>query len=68
MKFRELVRILKPGGILVISDMDEHNFGFLETEHNDRWMGFKIDCVGGDLLDASILGPMFMIYIATLKD
>jgi ubiquinone/menaquinone biosynthesis C-methylase UbiE len=37
----EMVRILKPGGILVITDLDEHTFEFLRTEQHDRWMGFK---------------------------
>ena len=37
----EMVRILKPGGKIVITDMDEHTFEFLRDEHHDRWMGFK---------------------------
>jgi len=37
---KEMTRILKPGGILVITDLDEHRFEFLKREHNDRWMGF----------------------------
>lgn len=37
----EMVRILKPGGKLVITDLDEHQFLFLRTEHHDRWMGFQ---------------------------
>jgi ubiquinone/menaquinone biosynthesis C-methylase UbiE len=39
----EMTRILKPGGILVIIDLDEHKFKFLKQEHHDRWMGFKRD-------------------------
>jgi ubiquinone/menaquinone biosynthesis C-methylase UbiE len=38
---KEMARILKPGGMLVITDLDEHNFEFLKTEQHDRWMGFK---------------------------
>jgi ubiquinone/menaquinone biosynthesis C-methylase UbiE len=38
---KEMVRILKPGGKLVITDMDEHEFKFLKEEQHDRWMGFK---------------------------
>ena len=37
----EMVRILKPAGKLVITDLDEHEFDFLRKEHHDRWMGFK---------------------------
>jgi ubiquinone/menaquinone biosynthesis C-methylase UbiE len=38
---KEMVRIIKPGGKLVITDLDEHTFEFLKSEHHDRWMGFK---------------------------
>ena len=37
----EMVRILKPEGKLVITDLNEHEFDFLREEHHDRWMGFK---------------------------
>lgn len=37
---KEMVRILKPDGKLVITDLDEHNFEFLKTEQYDVWMGF----------------------------
>jgi ubiquinone/menaquinone biosynthesis C-methylase UbiE len=37
----EMVRILKPGGRLVITDLDEHAFEFLRTEQYDRWLGFQ---------------------------
>jgi len=38
---REMARILKPGGRLVVTDAEEHNYEFLRTEQNDRWLGFK---------------------------
>jgi ubiquinone/menaquinone biosynthesis C-methylase UbiE len=38
---KEMTRILRSGGKLVITDLDEHDFDFLKTEHHDRWMGFK---------------------------
>jgi ubiquinone/menaquinone biosynthesis C-methylase UbiE len=42
---REMARTLKPGGRLIITDLDEHSFEFLKVEHKDRWMGFKRDDV-----------------------
>lgn len=38
---KEMTRILKTGGILVITDLAEHTVEFLRSEHHDRWMGFK---------------------------
>jgi len=38
---KEMARLLKPGGKLVITDLDEHNFEFLRTEQHDRWLGFR---------------------------
>jgi ubiquinone/menaquinone biosynthesis C-methylase UbiE len=38
---KEMVRTLKPGGKLVITDLDEHAFEFLRAEQYDRWLGFK---------------------------
>jgi len=37
----EMARILRPGGRLVITDVDEHNHDFLLKEHHDRWPGFR---------------------------
>ncbi|UCE42152.1 MAG: methyltransferase domain-containing protein [Candidatus Aminicenantes bacterium] len=37
----EMARVLKPGGKVVITDMDEHKFEFLKKEQHDRWLGFK---------------------------
>jgi len=38
---KEMARILRPGGRLVVTDLDQHEFEFLRREQHDRWMGFK---------------------------
>ena len=36
----EMARIVRPGGSVVITDLDSHSHQFLLTEHHDRWPGF----------------------------
>ena len=40
---REMVRILVPGGRLVITDMDAHTYTWLKEEMADVWLGFERD-------------------------
>lgn len=51
---KEMARILKRGGKLVITDLDEHKFEFLRTEHHDRWMGFRREDVQKWLEEAGL--------------
>ena len=51
---KEMVRILKPGGTLVISDMDKHDFECLRIEHNDQWMGFSREDIKRWFKDAGL--------------
>ncbi len=51
---KEMARILKPGGRIVLTDLDEHKFEFLRTEQHDRWMGFRRDDIRKWLEDAGL--------------
>jgi ubiquinone/menaquinone biosynthesis C-methylase UbiE len=51
---KEMVRILKPGGKIVITDLDKHSHDYLIKEHHDRWMGFKRDDIKKWFLEAGL--------------
>lgn len=36
----EMARVVRPGGSVVVTDLETHAHEFLRTEHHDRWMGF----------------------------
>ncbi len=44
---REMARILKPGGKLVITDLDSHDQAWMREAMADRWLGFKRSDVRG---------------------
>lgn len=52
---KEMYRILKPKGIVVITDLDEHNFTFLKEEQYDIWMGFNRDILTNWLINVGFL-------------
>ncbi|WP_078552327.1 class I SAM-dependent methyltransferase [Bacillus alkalicellulosilyticus] len=36
-----MTKIVKPGGKVIITDLDKHDYTFLKEEHHDRWLGFE---------------------------
>ena len=39
---REMTRVLKPNGRLVLADMEEHEKKWLKDEMADLWLGFNL--------------------------
>jgi ubiquinone/menaquinone biosynthesis C-methylase UbiE len=50
----EMARIVKPGGRVVVTDLDSHELAFLVEEHHDRWMGFERESVRQWFSDAGL--------------
>jgi ubiquinone/menaquinone biosynthesis C-methylase UbiE len=42
---KEMVRVLKASGRLVLSDLTEHTHESLRRDHADLWLGFKVENV-----------------------
>src|SRR5438132_7321695 len=43
----EVAKVVKAGGRIALSDLQEHNYEWLRKEHADLWLGFKMEDVLG---------------------
>ena len=51
---KEMARVLVPGGRLVLSDLQEHEYESLQRDHSDLWPGFKMAHVKSILEEARL--------------
>ena len=49
-----MARVLRPGGVVVVTDLDSHEFEFLRTERHDRWKGFERESMSSWLTGAEL--------------
>jgi arsenite methyltransferase len=52
---REMARVLKPGGVLCITDLDTHDHTWQREQMADLWLGFERDDIRQWLVEAGLV-------------
>lgn len=53
---REMVRVVKPSGAVVITDEVKHSYAWMREEHADVWLGFDKEQVEAFFHGAELTG------------
>jgi ubiquinone/menaquinone biosynthesis C-methylase UbiE len=53
---QEMVRVVKPGGMVAVTDEVEHPYGWMRQEHADVWLGFRREQVESFFGQAGLMG------------
>jgi ArsR family transcriptional regulator len=58
---KEMVRVIRPGGTLVVVDLSSHGHEWLREEQGDVWLGFSRDELAGYFAKAGLAGTQFKV-------
>ena len=53
---QEMVRVVRPGGTVAVTDEVEHPYGWMRQEHADVWLGFRREQVESFFGQAGLMG------------
>ena len=54
MSLGEIARVLHPGGLVLVTDFDQHSQESMRTMYGDRWLGFSLDELSAALVKTGL--------------